>query len=76
MRALFALGLLIVLTACSGDPAKYGITGPGTQPVPVANAAEAPEAQPVPGVTTLGSSNYGPSIAPSTGASGFFGYNN
>jgi hypothetical protein len=75
MRALFALGFLIVLSACSGDPAKYGITGPGTQPVPVAKTAETPDSQPVPGVSTVGSS-YGPSNGPSTGSSGFWGYNN
>jgi hypothetical protein len=75
MRPLLLLGFLIVLTACSGDPAKYGITGPGTQPVPVAKAADSPDGQPVPGVTTMGSS-YGPSNGPSSGSSGFWGYNN
>jgi hypothetical protein len=75
MRTLFALGSLIVLTACSGDPAKYGITGPGTQAVPApVQAAETPDAQPVPGVSTVGS-KFGPSPAPSTGSSGFWGYN-
>jgi hypothetical protein len=76
MRALLALGFLIVLTACSGDPAKYGITGPGTQPAPVpVKAAETPDTQPVPGVSTMGSS-YGPGTGgPSTGSSGFWGYN-
>jgi hypothetical protein len=38
MRAILALGLLIVLAACSGDPKSYGITGPGVRPVPVAAA--------------------------------------
>jgi hypothetical protein len=38
MRAIFALGLLIILAACSGDPKSYGITGPGTQPVRTAAA--------------------------------------
>jgi hypothetical protein len=38
MRAILALGLLIALAACSGDPKSFGITGPGTQPVPAAAA--------------------------------------
>jgi hypothetical protein len=38
MRAILALGLLIVLTACSSDPKSFGITGPGVQPVPAAAA--------------------------------------
>jgi len=38
MRAILALGLLIVLTACSGDPKSFGITGPGAQPTPAAAA--------------------------------------
>jgi hypothetical protein len=37
-RSILALGLLIVLAACSGDPKSYGITGPGAQPVPAAAA--------------------------------------
>jgi hypothetical protein len=38
MRAILALGLLIALAACSGDPKSFGITGPGPQPVPAAAA--------------------------------------
>jgi hypothetical protein len=38
MRAILALGLLIALAACSGDPKSFGITGPGTHPVPAAAA--------------------------------------
>jgi hypothetical protein len=38
MRAILALGLLIVLAACSGDPKSFGITGPGNQPTPAAVA--------------------------------------
>jgi hypothetical protein len=38
MRAVLALGLLIALAACSGDPKSFGITGPGIQPVPAAAA--------------------------------------
>jgi hypothetical protein len=38
MRAILALGLLIVLAACSSDPKSFGITGPGDQPVPAAAA--------------------------------------
>jgi hypothetical protein len=40
MRAMLALGLLIVLAACSGDPKSFGITGPGIQPVVPAGAAK------------------------------------
>jgi hypothetical protein len=38
MRAVLALGLLIALAVCSGDPKSFGITGPGIQPVPAAAA--------------------------------------
>ena len=32
MRVFPALGLLVLLAACSGDPRSYGITGPGSGP--------------------------------------------
>jgi hypothetical protein len=38
MRAILALGLMIALAACSGDPKSFGITGPGTQPASAAAA--------------------------------------
>jgi hypothetical protein len=75
MRMVLAFGLLIVLAGCSGGPAAYGITGPGAQPVVVAQPAETPDTAPVPGVSTSGTS-FGPSTGPSTGNSGFWGYNN
>jgi hypothetical protein len=76
MRTVLVLGLLTVLAACSGDPATYGITGPGTQPKPAVPAvAESPDTSPTPGMTTAGPS-WGPSSGPSTGGSGFWGYNN
>ena len=75
MRVVLAFGLLIVLSACSGGPQALGITGPGTQPLPVAHAAdESPDTSPTPGVTTTGTS-YGPSTGSTTGGSGFWGYN-
>jgi hypothetical protein len=76
MRTVSALGLLILLAACSGDPASYGITGPGTQPPPAAASVtvQSPDTSPTPGVPTTGTP-YGPSNAPSTGGSGFWGYN-
>ncbi len=75
MRTLPVLGLLFALAACSGDPRAFGITGPGTaQPAPVAPAIESPDTAPTPGVSTTGTS-YGPSNGPTTGSSGFWGYN-
>ncbi|HEY0425724.1 MAG TPA: hypothetical protein VGC82_20575 [Rhodopila sp.] len=74
MRAMIVLGLLVLLTACSGDPASYGITGPGIQKLPVGPAADTPDSSPTPGISTTGSS-YGPSNRPTTGGSGFWGYN-
>ncbi len=75
MRVVLALGLLLALTACSGGPQALGITGPGTQPLPVAHAAdETPDTSPTPGVTTTGTS-YVPSTGSTTGGSGFWGYN-
>jgi hypothetical protein len=75
MRALVALGFLMFLAACSGNPQSYGITGPGSQPEPVAQSPETtPDTAPTPGVTTTGPM-YGPSSVPSNGNSGFWGYN-
>jgi len=75
MRTILAFGLLIVLAGCSGGPAAYGITGPGSQPVAVVvPPAETPDTAPTPGVTTTGTS-FGPSNRPTTGTSGFWGYN-
>ncbi len=75
MRAVLAIFLLIGLTACSGDPRSYGITGPGAQPPAAPSAEIAPEeASPVPGVSNSGTS-YGPATQPTTGGSGFWGYN-
>lgn len=75
MRTILALISLLVLSACSGDPKSFGITGPGVQPVaPVVPSANTPDSSPTPGVTTSGS-QYGPSYGPTTGSSGFWGYN-
>jgi hypothetical protein len=74
MRSVLAFGLLIFLAACSGDPRSYGITGPGAQPAPAAPSTPSPDTAPVPGVTTSGTP-YGPTPMPSTGGSGFWGYN-
>jgi hypothetical protein len=74
MRTILALALVCLVAACSGDPSKYGITGPGNSPPPAAPDASRAEATPTPGVPTFGPT-YGPSIAPSTGSSGFWGYN-
>jgi hypothetical protein len=74
MRTVSALGLLTLLAACSGTPASYGITGPGTQPPPAAVTVPSPDTSPTPGMSTTGTS-YGHSSEPSTGSSGFWGYN-
>jgi hypothetical protein len=77
MRTVLALALLSLLADCSGDPASYGITGPGTQPPPppASVSVPSPDSSPTPGVPMIGTP-YGPSNAPSTGGSGFWGYNN
>jgi hypothetical protein len=75
MRMIIALGLLIALAGCSGNPAEYGITGPGVTPLPpVAKASETPDTSPTPGVVTTGTS-FGPSNGSVKGASGFWGFN-
>jgi hypothetical protein len=74
MRTVLALGFLTLLVACSGDPRSFGITGPGAEPAPAAPATASPDTAPMPGVATTGPT-YGPSTAPSTGNSGFWGYN-
>jgi hypothetical protein len=75
MRSVLALGFLTLLTACSGDPRSYGITGPNTEAPPAAPAeVAAPDSVAVPGVTTTGPM-YGPTQGPLTGNSGYWGYN-
>jgi hypothetical protein len=74
MRAVLALGLLTALAACTSDPRAFGITGPGPQPAPVGPTADSTDSAPTPGMSTSGSM-YGPTNRPSTGASGFWGYN-
>jgi hypothetical protein len=74
MRTLLTIVLLMTLAACSGDPRSYGITGPGTQPMPPAPSVDTPDTSTAPGMSTTGT-NYGPGTRPTTGASGFWGYN-
>jgi hypothetical protein len=75
MRSVFAFGLLIFLAACSGDPRSFGITGPGNQPEPAPPAeGPTPDSVAVPGVTIIGPT-YGTTGGPSSGSSGFWGYN-
>jgi hypothetical protein len=73
MHSLVALSVLFVLAACSGDPRSYGITGPGTQAVTKPEPARTGDSA-MPGVPTTGT-YYGPTTAPVTGSSGFWGYN-
>lgn len=73
MRAILTLGCLIALSACSGDPKSFGITGPGPQGTPSGPVFQVP-GETSPGVSTSGS-YYGPSNGPVKSNSGFFGYN-
>ena len=66
MCKVLALGFLMFLAACSGDPRSFGITGPGGGPPPVAPPIASPDTPAAPGVSTTGPT-YGPSTAPSTG---------
>ncbi len=71
MRAAAALLFLLGLAACSGDPAAYGITGPGAMrpvPGPRDTTVDAPA---IPDTGTV----YGPSVVPSTGGGHYWGYN-
>jgi hypothetical protein len=76
MRALVVFFFLSLLTACSGDPRSFGITGPGAPPAPAAAApaTDEPDAAAAPGVSTSGS-YYGPTNRPTTGTGNFWGYN-
>jgi hypothetical protein len=74
MRNALALAVLSFLAACSGDPAMYGITGPGTQPAALTPTAGGPDPIPDPGIPSP-STFYGPTTRPTTGDSGFWGYN-
>lgn len=72
MRAVTALGLVLALAACSGDPRSYGITGPGPPPPP----PSAGDDTGTPLGTPTSGSYYGPSTGPIMGGgSGFWGYN-
>ncbi len=71
---IFVIGLLVALAGCSGDPASYGITGPGVQTTTPGPAINEPDSSPTPGVSTTGTF-YGPTDRPQSGPSGFFGYN-
>jgi len=70
MRASAALVLMLGLSACSGDPASYGITGPGMQPVPGPSGTTVD----APAIPNTGST-YGPSVVPSTGNGNYWNYN-
>jgi hypothetical protein len=75
MRSLLVFGLLFALAACSGDPRSFGITGPGPpQAVAQPDPAQTGGTSSAPGVPTSGT-YYGPTNAPVTGSSGFWGYN-
>lgn len=72
MKFTWTLAALIALAGCSGDPKALGITGPGVQPVepaqgllPTDNGTGAPQA----------GTFYGPTVGPTRGPSGFWGYN-
>ena len=65
------LTLPLLLVACGGDPASYGITGTAP-PLPPPDAGEISNG--IPGAPVTGTS-YGPTIGPSTGTGRFWGYN-
>ena len=64
-----------MLAGCSGDPAAYGITGPGGPRPAAAATGPTPDDSPTPGAPSSGTF-FGPSNRPMTGNSGFWGYNN
>ena len=61
------LSLLLLLTACSGDPRDYGITG--ARPVQPPAARE--DLSGIPDSSGV----IGPSVTPTTGGGRFWGYN-
>lgn len=72
-RRLLPLAAACLLAACSGDPRALGITGPGASAAPPPPPQEQGESAPL-GAPQVGTP-YGISIAPTTGTSGFWGYN-
>ena len=74
MRLLLTALTLLALAGCGTDPAKLGITGPGQSSPPQVPSPSDQGADVMPGVTTMGTT-YGPSYAPQTGTSGYWGYN-
>jgi hypothetical protein len=71
MRTLSVL-LLLCLAGCTDSPQSYGITGPGSSAAPPAMPDDATIS--APGMPDPGTM-YGPSVAPNTGASRYWGYN-
>jgi hypothetical protein len=63
--------LLLLLAACSANPAALGITGAG-MPTPPPDPGEMQTG--IPGAPQVGT-QYAPSIHPNTGAGKFWGYN-
>ena len=73
MRAIGMLGLLLLLAGCADDPKSLGITGPGPQTVPKPPEDTGNSYQM--GAPTT-SNGYAPSYnGPTTGPTGFWGYN-
>jgi hypothetical protein len=73
MRAIGTLGLLLLLAGCAGDPRSLGITGPGPQDVPKPPVDDGNNYQAGAPQTGSGySATYG---GPTTGSTGFWGYN-
>lgn len=81
MRKLRLALILLPLAGCGADPQALGITGPqGTTNHPSGAAAQTsvdtPSNDPLDNPDILQSGGrYGPSYTPSTGSSGFWGYN-
>ncbi|HTW69796.1 MAG TPA: hypothetical protein VME47_07920 [Acetobacteraceae bacterium] len=78
MRTICLALMLLVLAGCAAGPQALGITGPqgSTNKAAAAPAVPPPPTDPLdnPGLMQSGT-RYGPTYTPSTGSSGFWGYN-
>jgi len=78
MRFVRLALMLLPLAGCAASPQALGITGPegSTNKSAAAPGVQTPTADPLDNPDLMRSgTRYGPSYTPSTGSSGFWGYN-
>jgi hypothetical protein len=78
MRSIRLALMLLPLAGCAASPQALGITGPqgSTDKTAATPSPATPQADPLDNPNLMQSgTRYGPTYTPSTGSSGFWGYN-